>query len=75
MIEESRLQAICIATDSEKEYGPQEDEAAALESLSAIDIDDSQLKEIVISHFMKKYRQLSQVTSYRNSRTFPKKFF
>ncbi|RWR96819.1 hypothetical protein CKAN_02622200 [Cinnamomum micranthum f. kanehirae] len=60
LIEGSRLQAICISSDSEKAYGSQEDEASALESLSAIDIDDSQLKETFISHFMQKYRELSQ---------------
>jgi len=42
-------------------YGSQEDEAAAVKSLSAVELDDKQLKEIVISYFMTKYSKLPEV--------------
>ncbi|KAF8402310.1 hypothetical protein HHK36_013264 [Tetracentron sinense] len=61
LIEDIKLQAVCIASDSEKPiYGSQEDEVSALKSLSAIKVDDGQLKETVISHIMKKYGKFSE---------------
>ncbi|XP_059632893.1 protein SEMI-ROLLED LEAF 2 [Cornus florida] len=61
LIEDTRLQAICIRPGSEEKcYGSQEDEAAALKSLSAIKIGDTQLKDTVISHLMTKFGNLSE---------------
>lgn len=62
MVDNIRLQAVSIESDKEKMlYGSQEDEVAALKSLSAIELDDQQLKETVISHFMSKSAKLSEV--------------
>ncbi|XP_027927693.1 uncharacterized protein LOC114184585 [Vigna unguiculata] len=49
-------------------YGSQEDEAAAVKSLSAVELDDKQLKEIVISYFMTKYSKLpeDELSSIKN---------
>ncbi|KAL2332211.1 hypothetical protein Fmac_019792 [Flemingia macrophylla] len=58
LVDDIRLQAVCI--DSEKIYGSQEDEVAALKSLSAIELDNKQLKETVISYFMTKFTKLSE---------------
>ncbi|XP_058094146.1 protein SEMI-ROLLED LEAF 2 [Magnolia sinica] len=55
LIEDSSLQAV-----EETAYGSQEDEAAALESLSAIEMDNDHLKETVISHFTKRYGKLPE---------------
>lgn len=64
LVEDGGLQAVHMAYDSEKKtYGSPKDEAAASESLSAILMDDGQLKEAVVSHVLKKYRKLSEVTS------------
>ncbi len=62
MVDNIRLQAVSIESDKEKMlYGSQEDEVAALKSLSAIELDDQQLKETFISHFMSKSAKLSEV--------------
>ncbi|KAK7261608.1 hypothetical protein RIF29_27923 [Crotalaria pallida] len=59
LVDDIRLQAVCI--ESEKIiYGSQEDEAAAMKSLSAVKLDDKQLKETVISFFMTKFSKLSE---------------
>lgn len=42
-------------------YGSEEDEVCAWKSLSAIELNDHQLKEIVISHFMTKFAKLPEV--------------
>ncbi|XP_042478285.1 protein SEMI-ROLLED LEAF 2-like [Macadamia integrifolia] len=61
LVEDTRLQAISIVSDSEKTmYGSQEDEVAALNFLSSIEADDGQLKETLISHLMKKFGNLSE---------------
>eukprot|EP00268_Persea_americana_P032780 TRINITY_DN3232_c1_g1_i2.p1 TRINITY_DN3232_c1_g1~~TRINITY_DN3232_c1_g1_i2.p1 ORF type:complete len:966 (+),score=170.50 TRINITY_DN3232_c1_g1_i2:207-3104(+) len=61
LVEDSGLQAVHMAYVSEKKtYGSPEDEAAASKSLSAILMDDGQLKEAVVSHVLKKYRRLSE---------------
>ncbi|KAL5990945.1 hypothetical protein ACLOJK_011851 [Asimina triloba] len=52
---DSRLHAV-----EKTSYGLPEDEAVALDSLSAIDMDNDQLKEAIISHFMKKYGKLPE---------------
>ncbi|XP_061357545.1 protein SEMI-ROLLED LEAF 2-like isoform X2 [Gastrolobium bilobum] len=41
-------------------YGSQEDDVAAMKSLSAVELDDKQLKEIVISYFLTKFSKLSE---------------
>ncbi|TKY48337.1 EFR3-like B [Spatholobus suberectus] len=59
LIDDVRLQAVCI--ESEKIiYGSQEDEVAAVKSLSAVELDDKQLKETVILYFMTKFSKLSE---------------
>ncbi|OVA04592.1 hypothetical protein BVC80_1713g22 [Macleaya cordata] len=60
LIEDTRLQAICMASNDERAiYGSQEDEVAALKTLSTIEAGDREIKEMVISHFMK-YGKLSE---------------
>lgn len=44
-----------------KGYGSQEDEVAAVRSLSYIELSDQQLKEILTSHYMTEYGKLSEV--------------
>ena len=57
-----RLQALSTTVINEtKGYGSQDDEVAALKSLSKIESNDQHLKELVISHFMTKYGRLSEV--------------
>lgn len=69
LVEDCRLQAVHMAYDSEKTaYGSQKDEAAGLESLSTIVTYDSQLKDTVVTHLLKKYRKLSEVSSNKNHR-------
>ncbi|MED6206006.1 hypothetical protein PIB30_022896 [Stylosanthes scabra] len=59
LVDDIRLQAVCI--ESEKTiYGSQEDEVAAINSLSAVKSNDEQLKEIVVSYFMTKFSKLSE---------------
>ncbi|GLT53623.1 hypothetical protein SLA2020_268820 [Shorea laevis] len=61
LVNNIRLQAVSIESDKKKMlYGSQGDEVAALKSLSAIELDDQQLKETVISHFMSKSAKLSE---------------
>ncbi|KAF8014136.1 hypothetical protein BT93_H0085 [Corymbia citriodora subsp. variegata] len=61
LIEDIRLQAVCIESNLEKIlYGSEEDEAAALKSLSEISSDDQQLKEIILSHLITKCGNLSE---------------
>ncbi|XP_028779999.1 uncharacterized protein LOC114736381 isoform X2 [Neltuma alba] len=53
------LQAVCL--ESEKVvYGSLEDQVAAMESLSAVGLDDKKLKEIVTSNLMTKFANLSE---------------
>ncbi|KAK7404490.1 hypothetical protein VNO78_05421 [Psophocarpus tetragonolobus] len=59
LVDDVRLQAVYI--ESEKiTYGSQEDDASAMKSLSAIKLDDKQLKETVISCFLTKFSKLSE---------------
>lgn len=59
LVDDFQLQAVYI--ESEKiSYGSQEDETDAMRSLSAIELDDRQLKETVISYFMTKFAKLSE---------------
>ncbi|KAI6695927.1 hypothetical protein NL676_023637 [Syzygium grande] len=61
LIEDIRLQAVCIDSNLEKiSYGSEQDEAAAVKSLSEISSDDQQLKEIVLSHLITKCGNLSE---------------
>lgn len=45
-------------------YGSQEDETAALRSLSAVELDDEKFKEIVMLHFTSKCGTLSEVLTF-----------
>ncbi|KAG2371233.1 hypothetical protein LR48_Vigan05g205500 [Vigna angularis] len=59
LVDDIRLLAVC--KEMEKiTYGSEEDEAAAVKSLSAVELDDKQLKETVISYFMTKFSKLSE---------------
>lgn len=42
-------------------YGSEEDDFAALKSLSVVESDDQKLKETVIFHLMSKFEKLSEV--------------
>ncbi|XP_058181566.1 protein SEMI-ROLLED LEAF 2 isoform X2 [Rhododendron vialii] len=58
LVEDIRLQA--VLSGEEKSYGSDEDELAALKSLSAIELGDKELRETVISHLMTKFGKLSE---------------
>ena len=58
LVEDIRLQAVIENT---KAYGSEEDDLAALKSLTAIESDEHQLKKTVISHLMSKFAKLSEV--------------
>ncbi|KAF5728817.1 hypothetical protein HS088_TW21G00971 [Tripterygium wilfordii] len=61
LVDDIRLQAVCVKSDKEKiVYGSQEDEVAALRSLSAIESDGHHLKETIISHLMTEFGSLSE---------------
>lgn len=60
MVDDVRLKAVNI--ESEKIiYGSQEDDVAAIKSLSAVELDDKKLKETVLSYFLTKYSKLPEV--------------
>ncbi|XP_004486921.1 protein SEMI-ROLLED LEAF 2-like isoform X2 [Cicer arietinum] len=59
LVDDTLLRAVCIESDT-LIYGSKEDEVAAMKSLSAVQLDDKQLKETVISYFMAKYSKLSE---------------
>ena len=64
-MDDSRLQAVFLESDKGKMlYGSEEDEVAALKTLSAIELDDQQLKDMVISNFVTRYAKLSEVPIY-----------
>ncbi|OIW03746.1 hypothetical protein TanjilG_30022 [Lupinus angustifolius] len=59
LVDDIWLQTVCL--ESEKMiYGSQEDEVAAMKSLSAVELDEKKLKETVISFFMTKFSKLSE---------------
>lgn len=60
MIDDVRLQA--VSRESENIiYGSQEDDVSAMKIMSAVKLDDKQLKETVISCFLTKFSKLSEV--------------
>lgn len=61
LVEDIRLQTAYVVSDGgEIKYGSEDDDVAALKSLSAVELDDHHLKKNVISQFMKKYIKLSE---------------
>ncbi|PSS35864.1 hypothetical protein CEY00_Acc00282 [Actinidia chinensis var. chinensis] len=58
LVEDIRLHAASIG--EERGYGSEEDEVAALKSLSTIELGDQLLRETVISHLMTKFGKLSE---------------
>ncbi|KAK4254858.1 hypothetical protein QN277_007940 [Acacia crassicarpa] len=59
LVDDIRLQAVYL--ESEKiVYGSLADQVAAMESLSAVELDDKKLKEIVTSNLMTKFANLSE---------------
>ncbi|CAK9157875.1 unnamed protein product [Ilex paraguariensis] len=59
LVEDVKLQAV-FTQPTEKVYGSQEDEIAALKALSVIELGDQQLKETAISVFTTKFEKLSE---------------
>ncbi|KAF5942104.1 hypothetical protein HYC85_019746 [Camellia sinensis] len=57
-MEDIRLHAVSF--DEANGYGSQEDEVAALKSLSTIELGEKQLRETVLSHLMTELAELSQ---------------
>lgn len=61
LVDNIRLQAVIRnPVDGGKMYGSDEDDLAALKSLSAMESDEQQLKETVIFHLMSKFEKLSE---------------
>lgn len=60
LVDDVRLQAVNIKSEKII-YGSQEDDVAAMTSLSAVELDDKHLKETVISHFLTKFSKLPEV--------------
>ncbi|XP_011026408.1 PREDICTED: uncharacterized protein LOC105127024 isoform X1 [Populus euphratica] len=61
LVEDIKLQAIYVESDEGKiAYGSEDDDVAALKSLSCVEVDDSHLKETLISRFMTKFVKLSE---------------
>ncbi|GFY81384.1 ARM repeat superfamily protein [Actinidia rufa] len=58
LVEDIRLHA--ASSGEERGYGSEEDEVAALKSLSTIELGDQLLRETVISHLMTKFGKLSE---------------
>jgi len=60
LVDDVRLCA--VYKESEKiVYGSQEDDVSAMKTLSAVKLDDKELKETVISFFLAKFSELSEV--------------
>lgn len=60
LVDDVRLCAVYI--DSQKiVYGSQEDDVLAMKTLSEVKLDDNELKETVISFFLTKFSELSEV--------------
>ncbi|XP_012573225.1 protein SEMI-ROLLED LEAF 2 isoform X2 [Cicer arietinum] len=59
LVDDVRLQAVNIKSEKII-YGSQEDDVAAMTSLSAVELDDKHLKETVISHFLTKFSKLPE---------------
>ncbi|PIA29757.1 hypothetical protein AQUCO_05800089v1 [Aquilegia coerulea] len=61
LIEDTRVQAVLVESDNPATiYGSQENEVAALKSLSEVEVDDEKLKETVLSELMKKFGKISE---------------
>lgn len=56
-----RLQVTCTKPGEDNSYGSQKDEAAALKSLSAIELNEQQLKDTLLTHLLSKLENLSEV--------------
>ena len=53
------------SSNGEMLYGSEEDESDAQVFLSAVNKDDTQLKDIVISHFKRKFENSPEVCRFR----------
>ncbi|KAJ6917421.1 protein SEMI-ROLLED LEAF 2 isoform X1 [Populus alba x Populus x berolinensis] len=61
LVEDIKLQAIYVESDEGKiAYGSEDDDVAALKSLSCVQVDDGHLKETLVSRFMTKFVKLSE---------------
>lgn len=62
LVEDGRLPAIYVTPSKEKAtYGSEEDDNDALKFLETIKIDDEKLKQVVISHLIGKFKELTAV--------------
>ncbi|WJX69686.1 hypothetical protein P8452_53895 [Trifolium repens] len=59
LVDDTLLRAVRLKSDKII-YGSEEDEVAAMKSLSAVQLDDRQLKETVTSYFMTKFSKLPE---------------
>ncbi|CAJ2660994.1 protein SEMI-ROLLED LEAF 2-like isoform X1 [Trifolium pratense] len=59
LVDDTLLRAVCLKPDRII-YGSEADEVAAMKSLSAVQLDDRQLKETVTSYFMTKFSKLPE---------------
>ncbi|GAU21933.1 hypothetical protein TSUD_110730, partial [Trifolium subterraneum] len=59
LVDDTLLRTVCLKSDKII-YGSEEDEVAAMKSLSAVQLDDRQLKETVTSYFMTKFSKLPE---------------
>lgn len=60
LVDNIKLRAAAMDSVSGKTYGSEEDDLAALNSLSTIESDEQQLKETVLSHLMSKFQKFSE---------------
>uniref|UniRef100_A0A7C9EM62 Uncharacterized protein n=2 Tax=Opuntia streptacantha TaxID=393608 RepID=A0A7C9EM62_OPUST len=60
LVDNIRLRAVAMDSVSGRTYGSEEDDLAALNSLSTIKSDEQQLKETVLSHLMSKFQKFSE---------------
>ncbi|XP_058748891.1 protein SEMI-ROLLED LEAF 2 isoform X2 [Vicia villosa] len=67
LVDNTLLRAVCIKSDNIF-YGSEEDEVAAMKSLSTVQLYDRQLKETIISYFMTKFSKLpeDELSSIKN---------
>lgn len=59
--EDMRLNVTCSKAGEDNFYGSQKDEAAAMKALSAIELKDQQLKDILLTHLVTKLENISEV--------------
>lgn len=66
-----RLHVSCTKLGEDNIYGSQKDEAAALKSLSTIELNDQQLKDTLLTHLLLKLENLSEVFALNSLICYP----